>query len=90
VLIVTSILWVPIVEVSQGGQLVHYTEAISSYLGPPIAAVFLVAVFCKRANEQVCEKQEGFSLPVNWHHKTLSCCSVGMLQACLRFYHQHV
>ncbi|EDL31861.1 solute carrier family 5 member 4A [Mus musculus] len=52
VLIVTSILWVPIVEVSQGGQLVHYTEAISSYLGPPIAAVFLVAVFCKRANEQ--------------------------------------
>ncbi|XP_021061015.1 solute carrier family 5 member 4A isoform X1 [Mus pahari] len=52
VLIATSILWVPIVEVSQGGQLVHYTEAISSYLGPPIAAVFMVAVFCKRANEQ--------------------------------------
>ncbi|XP_051009205.1 solute carrier family 5 member 4A-like isoform X1 [Acomys russatus] len=52
VLIVTSILWVPIVEVSQGGQLVHYTESISSYLGPPIAAVFLLAIFCKRVNEQ--------------------------------------
>ncbi|XP_048196891.1 solute carrier family 5 member 4-like [Perognathus longimembris pacificus] len=52
VLIVTSILWVPLVEVSQGGQLIHYTEAISSYLGPPIAAVFLLAIFCKRVNEQ--------------------------------------
>nr|XP_044988578.1 solute carrier family 5 member 4A isoform X1 [Jaculus jaculus] len=52
VLIVTSILWVPLVEVSQGGQLIHYTEAISSYLGPPIAAVFLLAVCCKRVNEQ--------------------------------------
>ncbi|XP_007639549.1 solute carrier family 5 member 4A isoform X1 [Cricetulus griseus] len=52
VLIVTSILWVPIVQVSQGGQLIHYTESISSYLGPPIAAVFLLAIFCKRVNEQ--------------------------------------
>ncbi|XP_052020544.1 solute carrier family 5 member 4A isoform X1 [Apodemus sylvaticus] len=52
VLIVTSILWVPIIEVSQGGQLIHYTESITSYLGPPIAALFLVAIFCKRVNEQ--------------------------------------
>ncbi|EHB06770.1 Low affinity sodium-glucose cotransporter [Heterocephalus glaber] len=52
VLIVLSILWVPLVEVSQGGQLIHYTEAIASYLGPPIAAVFLLAIFCKRVNEQ--------------------------------------
>ncbi|KAL1771419.1 low affinity sodium-glucose cotransporter [Sigmodon hispidus] len=52
VLIVTSILWVPIIEVSQGGQLIHYTESISSYLGPPIAAVFLLGIFCKRVNEQ--------------------------------------
>lgn len=27
-------------------------ESISSYLGPPIAAVFLLAIFCKRVNEQ--------------------------------------
>ncbi|XP_019060010.1 solute carrier family 5 member 4 isoform X2 [Fukomys damarensis] len=52
ILIVLSILWVPLIEVSQGGQLIHYTEAISSYLGPPIAAVFLLAIFCKRVNEQ--------------------------------------
>lgn len=64
VLIVTSILWVPIVEVSQGGQLIHYTESISSYLGPPIAAVFVLAIFCKRVNEQVSGKREGF--PSRW------------------------
>ncbi|KAM7051271.1 solute carrier family 5 member 4 isoform 1-T1 [Molossus nigricans] len=52
VLIVISILWVPLVQVSQNGQLFHYIESISSYLGPPIAAVFLLAIFCKRVNEQ--------------------------------------
>uniref|UniRef100_A0A671F8M9 Solute carrier family 5 member 4 n=1 Tax=Rhinolophus ferrumequinum TaxID=59479 RepID=A0A671F8M9_RHIFE len=51
-LIVISILWVPLVQVSQNGQLFHYMESISSYLGPPIAAVFLLAIFCKRVNEQ--------------------------------------
>lgn len=63
-LIVISILWVPVVEVSQGGQLIHYTESISSYLGPPIAAIFVLAIFCKRVNEQVSGKQGGFSLQV--------------------------
>uniref|UniRef100_A0A452FF57 Solute carrier family 5 member 4 n=1 Tax=Capra hircus TaxID=9925 RepID=A0A452FF57_CAPHI len=38
--------------VAQNGQLFHYIESISSYLGPPIAAVFLLAIFCKRVNEQ--------------------------------------
>ncbi|XP_069353433.1 probable glucose sensor protein SLC5A4 isoform X1 [Eulemur rufifrons] len=47
-----SILWVPLVQVFRNGQLIHYTESISSYLGPPIAAVFLLAIFCKRVNEQ--------------------------------------
>lgn len=35
-------------------------ESISSYLGPPIAAVFLLAIFCKRVNEQVSENWETF------------------------------
>lgn len=61
-MIVISILWVPLVQVSQNGQLFHYIESISSYLGPPIAAVFLLAIFCKRVNEQVSESQETFSL----------------------------
>ncbi|XP_008049317.1 low affinity sodium-glucose cotransporter, partial [Carlito syrichta] len=51
-LTVTGIMWVPLVQVSQSGQLIHYTESISSYLGPPIAAVFLLAIICKRVNEQ--------------------------------------
>lgn len=99
-LIVTSILWVPIVEVSQGGQLIHYTEAISSYLGPPIAALFLVAIFCKRVNEQVREKPGGLSrqckkswslslvshdTPLHFHVYTL----VRTLQARLSFYCGH-
>ncbi|KAI4557553.1 hypothetical protein MJT46_014232 [Ovis ammon polii x Ovis aries] len=51
-LIAISIVWVPLVQVAQNGQLFHYIESISSYLGPPIAAVFLLAIFCKRVNEQ--------------------------------------
>lgn len=51
-------MWVPLVQVAQNGQLFHYIESISSYLGPPIAAVFLLAIFCKRVNEQVSEDRE--------------------------------
>ncbi|KAM5238301.1 solute carrier family 5 member 4-like [Ctenodactylus gundi] len=50
-LLVISILWVPLVQMSQSGQLFHYISSVSSYLGPPVAAVFLLAVFCKRVNE---------------------------------------
>nr|XP_005908565.2 PREDICTED: low affinity sodium-glucose cotransporter [Bos mutus] len=52
-LIAISIVWVPLVQVAQNGQLFHYIGSISSYLGPPIAAVFLLAIFCKRVNKQV-------------------------------------
>lgn len=57
-LIAISIVWVPLVQVAQNGQLFHYIESISSYLGPPIAAVFLLAIFCKRVNEQVSEDRD--------------------------------
>lgn len=53
VLIGVSIAWVPIVQSAQGGQLFDYIQSITSYLGPPIAAVFLLAIFCKRVNEPV-------------------------------------
>ncbi|XP_066226509.1 sodium/glucose cotransporter 1-like [Saccopteryx leptura] len=52
VLIGISIAWVPIVQSAQNGQLFYYIQSITSYLGPPIAAVFLFAIFCKRVNEQ--------------------------------------
>ncbi|XP_038618675.1 sodium/glucose cotransporter 1 [Tachyglossus aculeatus] len=50
-LIFVSIAWVPIVQSAQSGQLFDYIQSITSYLGPPIGAVFLLAVFCKRVNE---------------------------------------
>uniref|UniRef100_A0A2I3GNI7 Sodium/glucose cotransporter 1 n=1 Tax=Nomascus leucogenys TaxID=61853 RepID=A0A2I3GNI7_NOMLE len=53
VLIGISIAWVPIVQSAQSGQLFDYIQSITSYLGPPIAAVFLLAIFWKRVNEPV-------------------------------------
>ncbi|KAM5238412.1 sodium/glucose cotransporter 1 [Ctenodactylus gundi] len=50
-LIAISIAWVPLVQSAQSGQLFDYIQSITSYLGPPIAAVFLVAVFWKRVTE---------------------------------------
>ncbi|XP_044512520.1 sodium/glucose cotransporter 1-like [Gracilinanus agilis] len=51
VLIGISIAWVPVVQSAQSGHLFDYIQSITSYLGPPIAAVFLLAIFCKRVNE---------------------------------------
>ncbi|KAG7476642.1 hypothetical protein MATL_G00085100 [Megalops atlanticus] len=50
-LIGVSIAWIPIVQTAQSGQLFDYIQSITSYLGPPIASVFLLAIFCKRVNE---------------------------------------
>ncbi|KPP71908.1 Sodium/glucose cotransporter 2-like [Scleropages formosus] len=50
--IVGSICWIPVVQAAQSGQLFDYIQSVSSYLAPPIAAVFLLAVFVKRVNEQ--------------------------------------
>ncbi|MBZ3887643.1 Sodium/glucose cotransporter 1 [Sciurus carolinensis] len=52
-LIGISIAWVPIVQSAQSGQLFDYIQSITSYLGPPIAAVFLLAIFWKRTTEPV-------------------------------------
>lgn len=52
-----SIAWIPVVQVAQGGQLFDYIQSISSYLAPPIAAIFLLGVFVKRLNEQVSRLQ---------------------------------
>ncbi|KAM9219182.1 sodium/glucose cotransporter 1 isoform 2-T2 [Leptosomus discolor] len=51
-LIGISIAWVPVVQSAQSGQLFDYIQAVTSFLGPPIAAVFLLAIFCKRVNEE--------------------------------------
>ncbi|KAJ6653394.1 hypothetical protein lerEdw1_009295 [Lerista edwardsae] len=51
-LVGVSIAWIPVVQAAQGGQLFDYMQSISSYLSPPIAAIFLLGVFVKRVNEQ--------------------------------------
>ncbi|KAK2823737.1 hypothetical protein Q7C36_020337 [Tachysurus vachellii] len=51
VLIGISIAWIPIIQTAQSGQLFDYIQSVTSYLAPPIAAVFTLAIFCKRTNE---------------------------------------
>ncbi|XP_069737596.1 sodium/glucose cotransporter 2-like isoform X2 [Phaenicophaeus curvirostris] len=46
-----SLAWLPVVEAAQGGQLFDYMQAIASYLAPPVAAVFFLAIFVPRVNE---------------------------------------
>ncbi|XP_008590733.1 PREDICTED: sodium/glucose cotransporter 1-like, partial [Galeopterus variegatus] len=52
VLLAVTIALVPITETAQSEILFEYTQAIRSYVTPPIAAVILLAIFCKRVNEQ--------------------------------------
>ncbi|XP_038163667.1 sodium/myo-inositol cotransporter 2 isoform X2 [Cyprinodon tularosa] len=52
VLVVVSVLWIPVVQASQGGQLFIYIQSISTYLQPPVSIVFLMGCFWKRANEK--------------------------------------
>ncbi|KAM3827056.1 sodium/mannose cotransporter SLC5A10 [Vipera latastei] len=52
VLVAVSVVWLPILQSSSSGQLFIYIQSVTSYLAPPVTAVFLLAVFWKRANEQ--------------------------------------
>ncbi|XP_026311160.1 sodium/myo-inositol cotransporter 2 isoform X2 [Piliocolobus tephrosceles] len=51
-LVLVSILWIPVIQASQGGQLFIYIQSISSYLQPPVAVVFIMGCFWKRTNEK--------------------------------------
>ncbi|XP_054252580.1 sodium/glucose cotransporter 2-like [Indicator indicator] len=46
-----SLAWLPVVEAARGGLLFDYIQAVASYLAPPVAAVFFLAVFVPRVNE---------------------------------------
>ncbi|XP_062854490.1 sodium/glucose cotransporter 4 isoform X1 [Trichomycterus rosablanca] len=51
-LVVISILWIPIIQSANSGQLFDYIQSITSFMAPPITAVFLMAIFWTRVNEQ--------------------------------------
>lgn len=53
ILLAVTIIWVPVVQTEYCERLFEYTHAVMSYLTPPIAAIFRLAVFCKRVTEQV-------------------------------------
>uniref|UniRef100_A0A8C8LYH8 Solute carrier family 5 member 2 n=1 Tax=Oncorhynchus tshawytscha TaxID=74940 RepID=A0A8C8LYH8_ONCTS len=53
VIVSVSICWIPVVQAAQSGQLFDYIQSVTSYLAPPIALVFFLAVFVKRVNEGV-------------------------------------
>ncbi|MBN1807331.1 MAG: sodium:solute symporter [Sedimentisphaerales bacterium] len=50
VVVIMGIIWIPVMQrVSQGG-LYKYLQDTQSYLAPPITAVFMLGLFCKRIN----------------------------------------
>lgn len=52
ILVVISVIWMPVLQASQGGQLFNYIQAVTGYLVPPILSLFLLAIFWKRTNEK--------------------------------------
>uniref|UniRef100_A0A8C5E9B5 Sodium/glucose cotransporter 4 n=1 Tax=Gouania willdenowi TaxID=441366 RepID=A0A8C5E9B5_GOUWI len=51
-LVCISLLWIPVVQTANSGQLFDYIQSVTSFLAPPITAVFLLGIFWSRANEQ--------------------------------------
>ena len=48
-----GILWIPVVQNVQGGQLFIYIQAVSAYFSPPIAALYLISILWTKATEKV-------------------------------------
>nr|KAG5708557.1 hypothetical protein BaRGS_032978 [Batillaria attramentaria] len=49
--VVVSILWLPILEASESGQLWNYLQSMSSYVTPPWCCLFLLSIFWTRTTE---------------------------------------
>jgi len=49
VVVVSGLAWIPLMK-HISGELYHYLQSVQSYLGPPIAAVFLLGIFWKKIN----------------------------------------
>ena len=78
VLVGLSILWVPIIKESQGTELFVYIQEISSFLQPPIIAVFMAGLFWSRANELVSfiASYKGFKSYLLPHRLPVSCAPI--------------
>jgi uncharacterized sodium:solute symporter family permease YidK len=56
VMVSISILWIPVIKNQAGAQLYIYIQSVAAYLSPPIAAVYILAIIWKKANEKVLNK----------------------------------
>jgi SSS family solute:Na+ symporter len=50
VVVITGILWIPLIKVVSTGGLYTYLQSVQAYIAPPIAAVFLLGLFWSRIN----------------------------------------
>ena len=55
VMTIASVIWIPIIESNQGGQLIMYIHSVTACFCPPVAAVFVIAILWPRANETASE-----------------------------------
>ena len=51
VLVAVSIAWLPIIQASKGSGLFDYIQSITSFLAPPVCAVYVLAILWGRINE---------------------------------------
>ncbi|XP_066546479.1 sodium/mannose cotransporter SLC5A10 isoform X2 [Amia ocellicauda] len=51
ILVAISVVWIPILQSANSGQLYVYIQSVTSYLAPPVTAIFVLAVFWRRTNE---------------------------------------
>uniref|UniRef100_A0A3P9HJM3 Solute carrier family 5 member 9 n=1 Tax=Oryzias latipes TaxID=8090 RepID=A0A3P9HJM3_ORYLA len=51
VLMCISLVWIPVIQTANSGQLFDYIQSVTSFLAPPITAVFVMAIFWPRVNE---------------------------------------
>ena len=51
VLVGISIAWIPVITHAQNARLFDYIQATTSYLAPPICAIYILALFWPRCNE---------------------------------------
>ena len=52
-LLTVSVVWVPMINRLQSGQMYVYIQSVAAILAPPIAAVYLLALLNSRTNEKV-------------------------------------
>ncbi|XP_045172321.2 sodium/glucose cotransporter 4-like [Mercenaria mercenaria] len=51
-LAIISVVWIPVLQLSQGGLLFNYIQSVTGYLAPPVLSIYVLAIVWTRTNEQ--------------------------------------